>query len=334
MRPIFTNNARAFLDGAITDTDTEIVVGNGSSFPDPGEGEYFACTLESNDGSREIIYVGSRTNNTFSDVERGQEGTTAQSWSSGDTASHRLTAETYSDFIQNADLASNGGTVPEVDRENVFTEDQKLEKSIASFWFQDDDSTKTTSRGIRFHNGNNETFRIGGCRQGTELYIRDDINSRFVLRDDVDNPGALVGDPQGGPQGIGTFNAEELYDNGRAVAPGLIVESGSNSNGNYVRWENGEQICFFVHNHDAGNVSNQSTDYPAEFLSDDTWTTYQATNRRETTSTDAARKLMREPSRIIEVSSGSSVFTVSHSGDASTDGETVSFEVIAWGFWK
>ena len=119
------------------------------------------------------------------------------------------------------------------------------------------------------------------------------------------------------------------------IGKGAIVESGSTPDGHYVRWENGEQVCFFVHNHDAGNVSNQSTYYPVEFLSDDTWTTYQVTNRRETTSTDAARRLMRDPSRIIEVSvSGSSTFVVSHSGDASTDGETVSFEVIAWGFWK
>ena len=29
-----------------------------------------------------------------------------------------------------------------------------------------------------------------------------------------------------------------------AVGRGAIVESGSNSNGHYVRWENGEQVCF------------------------------------------------------------------------------------------
>ena len=64
--------------------------------------------------------------------------------------------------------------------------------------------------------------------------------------------------PQGGvfgiPEGERAINSQELLaavseaaDVDEAVSfvgRGAIVESGTNSNGSYIRWENGEQVCF------------------------------------------------------------------------------------------
>ena len=91
--------------------------------------------------------------------------------------------------------------------------------------------------------------------------------------------------PQGGvfgiPEGERAINSEELLaavseaeDIDEAVSfvgRGAIVESGTNSNGSYVRWENGEQVTFQVSPvfSGAGSGSNdifdQSTPYPASF---------------------------------------------------------------------
>ena len=47
--------------------------------------------------------------------------------------------------------------------------------------------------------------------------------------------------------------------------PGDIVESGSNSNGHYVRWENGEQFCWRSTTVDMTDTRRYTRDYPAVF---------------------------------------------------------------------
>ena len=99
---LFTNNAVALLATPISAGAASLTVmaGLGSLYPSPAAaGEYFLVTLEDQAGTvREIIRVNGRTDDTFTGLVRGQEGTTAQAWSASlgsDTlVDHRVTAET------------------------------------------------------------------------------------------------------------------------------------------------------------------------------------------------------------------------------------------------
>lgn len=91
----FANNALTTLGSAISPTATNITVasGTGSKFPNPGAGQYFTATLFSSPTGlpNEIVLVTARVGDTMT-VIRGQEGTTAQSWSVGDTFSNFISA--------------------------------------------------------------------------------------------------------------------------------------------------------------------------------------------------------------------------------------------------
>jgi hypothetical protein len=94
---VWTNNASAPLAGSITSSQTTITVapGTGAQFPNPTSGEFFPLTLISavNAGIFEIAYCTARTTDTLT-VVRGEEGTTAQAFNSGDFANLQLTAGT------------------------------------------------------------------------------------------------------------------------------------------------------------------------------------------------------------------------------------------------
>jgi hypothetical protein len=81
---LFANNAISLLNSqvAITDTSLTVLAGTGDLFPNPGPNEYFLVTLEDQAATRrEIIKVTARFGDTFTTIERAQEGTTAQFWS-------------------------------------------------------------------------------------------------------------------------------------------------------------------------------------------------------------------------------------------------------------
>ena len=77
----FANLASSTLSGAITNAATSITVSDASSFPTLGSGDYFYASLGEGTGS-EIVKVTAVSTNTFT-VTRGQDGTSAQAWSSG-----------------------------------------------------------------------------------------------------------------------------------------------------------------------------------------------------------------------------------------------------------
>lgn len=98
---LFTNNAVSLLASPISASATNLTVmaGYGNLYPNPAPGQYFLITLEDQAGSvREIIRVNGRSGDTFTGLQRGQEGTTPQAWSASlgsDTlVDHRVTAET------------------------------------------------------------------------------------------------------------------------------------------------------------------------------------------------------------------------------------------------
>jgi len=99
----FANNASALLAASINDTDTTIQVaaGFGQFFPSPGAGEYALITLENADGDIEIVRYTTRSTDLLQSCTRGQEGTSAQSWTNGVTrVEARLTRGTMDNFLQ------------------------------------------------------------------------------------------------------------------------------------------------------------------------------------------------------------------------------------------
>jgi len=100
----FKNNARALLASGIAAGDTTLTVeapkadlfptANTGASAVPAVTDWFKATLENSAGQCEIVYVRTRTAGSavFSNVLRGQEGTTARAYAAGDVVGLRLTA--------------------------------------------------------------------------------------------------------------------------------------------------------------------------------------------------------------------------------------------------
>lgn len=101
MAQLFANAARTTLASGISDTDTTFTLVLGDAFPVANTGavaigpgaDWFKAVLD-NGTAIEIVYVRTHTSlsETFSDVLRGQEGTTAIAWSAGAVVGLRVTA--------------------------------------------------------------------------------------------------------------------------------------------------------------------------------------------------------------------------------------------------
>lgn len=105
MTVIFKNNAYSVLSAGVAAGDTTLVVksGEGSLFPSPSAGQWFPVTLVKQDGTLEICHCTARTADSLT-VTRGQEGTTAVSWSANERIELRLTKEALEEFVQQGTL--------------------------------------------------------------------------------------------------------------------------------------------------------------------------------------------------------------------------------------
>lgn len=104
MPQLFTNNARALLASGIDNVVTSLTVeaAKADLFPTantgtgsvPSVNNWFKATLQDSAGNVEIIYVRTRTAGSavFSNVLRGQEGTTARAFVAGSVVGLRITA--------------------------------------------------------------------------------------------------------------------------------------------------------------------------------------------------------------------------------------------------
>jgi hypothetical protein len=112
-KQLFGNNASSLLAASISDTDLSIQVqtGFGASFPTPGTDEYFLVTLENTEGDIEVVKVDDRVGDLLNIPVggRGQEGTSAQSWTNGQARVElRLTKGTMEVFLQRGGDAMEG----------------------------------------------------------------------------------------------------------------------------------------------------------------------------------------------------------------------------------
>ena len=102
---LYANNAQTVLAAGITASATSLTVspGTGAEFPTPVSGTSFFRVVLTGASSpntvEEICYVTARSGDTFT-VQRGQEGTTAVSWSVNDLIYNAVTAGTLSQFMQ------------------------------------------------------------------------------------------------------------------------------------------------------------------------------------------------------------------------------------------
>ena len=104
----FSNNASALLAANINDVEVTISleIGGGALFPSPSGSQYFMAALQDADGNLEIVRCTARSFDNLT-VVRGQEGTSGQSWTAGQTRFElRLTEETMEEMLQ-----KNGGAM-------------------------------------------------------------------------------------------------------------------------------------------------------------------------------------------------------------------------------
>ncbi len=105
----FKNNATATIAASISSSDTTIVLSSssGSLFPVLSAGQYFYATLYTALGVYEIVKVTARAGDSLT-VVRGQDGTSASSFTAGDGFAQRLVAASLDNF-------------PQLDANNTFT---------------------------------------------------------------------------------------------------------------------------------------------------------------------------------------------------------------------
>jgi hypothetical protein len=97
----FTNNATADLASSITNVATTITVttGQGARFPSLSAGDFFYATLVDSSNNLEIVRCTARSSDTLT-VVRGQDGTTARAYNSGDKIELRPVAAAWDTMVQ------------------------------------------------------------------------------------------------------------------------------------------------------------------------------------------------------------------------------------------
>lgn len=108
------NNATSTLAAPLTNVATSLTVaaGTGVLYPVLGVGDYFWCTMANLDGAVEIVKVTARVADVFT-VIRGQDGTAAVAWNTGDKVELRLVAASIND-------------IPKLDEVNTFLQPQVI----------------------------------------------------------------------------------------------------------------------------------------------------------------------------------------------------------------
>jgi hypothetical protein len=97
----FSNNASATLGSSLTSAATTLAVstGLGALFPLPGVGEFFHAVLVDASNNIEIVKVTARSGDVMT-IARGEEGTAARTFSSGDRFELRTTAAGLANMVQ------------------------------------------------------------------------------------------------------------------------------------------------------------------------------------------------------------------------------------------
>ena len=149
----FANLASSTLASSLSSTATAISVTSSSSFPALGSGDHFYASIGEGTGS-EIVKVTGVSSNTFT-VVRGQDGTTAQSFSAGVVIALRVVAAALDDIASAADTESvslSGDTM---------TGNLQIENTTPTIALEDTDVGSTNRSEIKNVNGQLRIVALG-----------------------------------------------------------------------------------------------------------------------------------------------------------------------------
>lgn len=162
-----------------------------------------------------------------------------------------------------------------------------------------------------------------------------DLPNKSTARTNLELGSAALSDIGAGASNVPT-NAEFNGPTPSQVGRGAIVESGSNANGHYVRWENGEQVCWlrqFIFTIDGARSTTDWT-LPANFSDNNYYANINVSGASGHWSGDSNDRRDLGVSGVDVRSTGSVRFRLMFSEDNETNGEINNCSVFAWGFWK
>lgn len=178
-KQLFSNNGSAMLAASISDSDLTIQVQNGygALYPSPGANEYFLVTLENQDGDIEIVMVTVRASDLFTVPPggRGQEGTSAQSWTNGQARVEcRVTGGSLETFIQ------RGGDAMEGDLDMDENELQNAVLTGGNTRIEDGEIVNVPIRGVSGDSSNELAVPVDGTRAtagGAKIIVEGDTEN-------------------------------------------------------------------------------------------------------------------------------------------------------------
>jgi hypothetical protein len=108
MALLYANNAASTLAAGISSGASSLTVasGHGSRFPSPTGGDWFPVTVVTSGGTLELMRCTARSGDVLT-VTRGQEGTTAIAFTTGDKVELRLSAAALDQFVQDGPIATS-----------------------------------------------------------------------------------------------------------------------------------------------------------------------------------------------------------------------------------
>ena len=204
MAVVFSNNAVTTLAGSVSTSATSITVADGSVFPDVSSAsDHTYITLEDVNSNREIVKLTNRSGNTLT-VVRGQDGTTAQSFSSGDKVELRITAVLLNEIAAQADTDTNteytagsglnlsgttfSNTAPDQTVSLTGSGATTISGTYPNFTISSTDTTFSTSNAVNFTNTFQLTGVLTGGHQGFVTWTNDDlrvINAKTIHQEDT-----------------------------------------------------------------------------------------------------------------------------------------------------
>ena len=239
MAVILANNANGKLAASITAAATTFALqsGQGERFPSPAPGDWFPLTMVRDTGEIEVCKCTARTGDILT-VVRGQEGTVAKTFDPGSRVSLRITNAVFNEIFgvthEEAILALAALTA-EADRLPYFTGANAAALATLTAFGRAllDDADAAEGRATLGLG----TAAVRAALGSNELYSRDSI--------------------------IGAVSEAS------GIPTGAIIEQGSNANGYYLRFADGTQLCFKVHNFPASSNNNAGTsiNYAVAFAS-------------------------------------------------------------------
>lgn len=118
MALVFKNFAGSTLVGNYDATATLVSVADGSVFPDVATEGEFVCVIEDVNANREVVRCTGRTGEQLT-LLRGQEGTTARAFVSGDTIELRWTAGAIKEFFVQTGIDGGSWETPDPNRNKI-----------------------------------------------------------------------------------------------------------------------------------------------------------------------------------------------------------------------